>query len=241
MKQWRFFQRPIKTGLVTLTGSEARHIAMVLRLGSGDVVELFDGAGARSQATIQSVGPRRVDLEVQEVDSVLPITQGRVIIAAGLAKGERFDWLIGKCTELGVDHICPIIFERTVKKSQGKNVLARYENLAIAAAKQSGRLFLPTIDPPMPLAERVANLQTVYPDADWLWGDWSDEAVSLAERPWDNRDVVSVIGPEGGLTESEWQFLLESSARPTRVAQTILRVETAAMSFAAILASQRLS
>ena len=241
MKQWRFYQRPINPGLFSLVGSEARHIATVLRLRVGEQIELFDGAGASAAATIERLEPRRVDLQVQEIHSVLPRTSGRIIIVAGVAKGERFDWLIGKCTELGADHICPIIFERTVKKSQGNQVLARYEKLTIAAAKQSGRLFLPIMESPMNLTDGVAKLQSVYPDADWLLGDWGDQADSLAQRQWDHRDVIGVVGPEGGLTDKERFFLIDLSARPTRLAQTILRVETAAISFAAILASQRLA
>jgi len=241
VKPCRFYQRPINRGVVSLAGSEARHIATVLRLGVGDEVELFDGAGTIAQARIERVANRCVEIRVEEARVVSPRTSGRIIIAASLAKGERFDGLIGKCTKLGVDHICPVIFERTVKKSEGKHVLARFEKLAVSAAKQSGRLFLPLIEAPVRLAEMVAKLQAAYPDASWLLGDWSDQAGSLAGREWDRRDVIAFIGPEGGMTESEKNLLMNSSARPVCLAQTVLRVETAAVSFAAILGAQRLA
>lgn len=227
--------------MVSLAGSEARHIATVLRLGVGDEIELFDGAGTIAHARIERVVNRCVDLEVQEVRRVLPRSSGRMIIAASLAKGERFDWLIGKCTELGVDHICPVVFERTVKKSAGKNVLSRYEKLAVSAAKQAGRLYLPIIEPPLRLPDMVEKLQVNYPDAGWLLGDWSNQANSLVGREWDGRDVIAFIGPEGGVTESEKELLVNSRTRPVCLAPTILRVETAAVSFAAILGAQRLA
>ena len=72
----------------------------------------------------------------------------RIIIAVSVPKGERFDWLIEKCTELGVERICPVIFERTVRQPGNPKALDRWMNLAISAGKQCKRLFLPQIDPP---------------------------------------------------------------------------------------------
>lgn len=225
-----------------MTGPEAHHMLHVMRMKEGDWVELFDGEGVLGRAVIRQAGSRKALLEVEEATTQRQRVEGRIIIAASVAKGERFDWLIGKCTELGVDRICPVVFERTVKLAKGGNIVQRYMNLAIAAAKQCERVFLPRIDEPLGLPQSLAKLKEEYPGAEILFGGLSaNTRPILDEKLHGQRDRIAFIGPEGGLTDEEEEILREAGGREVQLTDTILRIETAAVGFAAILASGRLS
>ena len=223
---------------MVLRGAETHHLQTVRRGVAGDKVELFDGKGRLAQARITAAGRGKVTLMVEHVTVVEPAVEGRVIMAVSLAKGRRFDQLIGKCTELGVDRICPVLFERTIKLAQGTNAAQRYEKLTIEASKQCGRLFLPAIDEPIPLGPCAARLKEDYPLAHLLIGSLQPDAEPLVQLPYVG-DVLAFVGPEGGLTRQEEQLLCEHGAKQTRLTDTTLRIETAATAFAAILCACR--
>ena len=239
MELLRFYCNPIVEPLVELSASEARHLALVRRLVVGDDIELFDGLGTVAVGVIRTASRRKVTLDVRET-RVLPRPKWpQIVIAVSVAKGERFDWLIGKCTELGVDRICPVLFERTVKQAKNPRINERWHNLAVAAAKQCRRVFLPRTDQPLPLKKAVETLIKEYPNARFLLGSLSDSAPPLIDRECEPGDIVALVGPEGGLTEQE-EVLLESyGCRAVRLTDTVLRIETAAVVFAAILTARR--
>lgn len=239
MDLFRFYCHPISKPLVQLPASEVHHLASVLRLARGDKVELFDGTGALAVAEITTVSPRSVTLQVQDLQVVPRLFSSQITIAVSIAKGDRLDRLIGKCTELGVDRICPVLFERTVKRPKNPKTIQRWRNLTITAAKQSGRLFLPHIDNPLPLPQALATLKEELPTARFLLGSLSTQSPALIRQPFGSADVVAFVGPEGGLTEQEQIFLQNHGSQLVRLTDTVLRVETAALAFAAILTAQR--
>ncbi len=239
MKRYRFFCRPINMPVVELVGIEARHLSTVLRLNIGGEVELFDGAGALACATITGLHRDRVTLTVDSVQRTPQSGRGQIVIAVSIAKGERFDWLIGKCTELGVDRIMPVLYERTVKQSRNPKTVERWEYLIIAAAKQCRRLFLPRIDPPQPLSEILQTTKNDYPQGHILLGSLNAQTPSLIIQKFDLSDVIAFVGPEGGLTEKEQDLLKNRGAKSVCLTDTTLRIETAAIAFAAILTAQR--
>ncbi len=239
MERARFYCSPIVQPVAELSGAEAHHLAAVLRLGAGDEVELFDGDGTVASAAIEEANSRKVTLRVMDLKTAARRMRGRIALAVSIAKGERFDWLVGRCTELGVDRITPVLFERTVKQPKKANVVERWKNVAISAAKQCGRAFLTEIDKPMKVVGALDVLNRDYPEGRFLLGSFSADAQPLANQRFDGRDVVAFVGPEGGLTEEEEGLLREGGAEFVRLTDTILRVETAAVAFAAILAAQR--
>ena len=235
----RFYLRPIKDGHVEIKGHEAHHMRRVRRVAVGGTVELFDGLGRLAMAKVASVDPHKIMLEIERTDLFQPRKKGRIILAVSLAKGDRFDMLISKCTELGADHICPILFKRTVKLARGKSLMNRYEKLVIAAAKQCGRPLLPLIELPMEFHESLAFLWETYPKSHWLIGSLDDRAPYLINLPRDGQDTVVFMGPEGDMTTEEMQILLDRKARTVRLVDSVLRVETAAIAFVTILAARR--
>ncbi|HEG44093.1 MAG TPA: 16S rRNA (uracil(1498)-N(3))-methyltransferase [Phycisphaerales bacterium] len=235
----RSFCNTIQAGEVMLERSEAHHLVSVMRVAVGERIEIFDGKGGLGQAVITKVTRRDVTLEVEKVETFPMRDSGRVVIATSIAKGQRFDNLITKCTELGADHIAPVVFERTVKLASGASAEEKYGKRAISACKQCGRVFLPEISRPASLADAIAALKKSYPEARLIFGSLSDGAESITELTCDGKDTVAFVGPEGGLTDAEESLLKESGALPVRLTETVLRIETAAIAMAAILCVRR--
>jgi 16S rRNA (uracil1498-N3)-methyltransferase len=230
----RVYCEKIERGVAAVCGDEARHLAKVLRCCVGDAVNLFDGNGITAVGTISKIGKDRVEISVGSIETHTPKDVGRIIICASVAKGERYDWLVGKCTELGVDRICPVLFERTVKQASGHSV-ERYNKLALAAAKQCGRLFLPQVDAPATLKDCLERLSREYPNARMLFGSTTEKVGTIFEQTDGVRDYMVFIGPEGGLTADEEQTLRNHGAVGVGLTETILRIETAAIACASIL------
>jgi 16S rRNA (uracil1498-N3)-methyltransferase len=239
LNRHRFFCSPIIQPFTVLRGREAHHATAVLRQKPGDVVEIFDGAGTIATAAIESVQTRQVTLQIEEIIPHPRPEKPEVILACSLAQGERFDWLISKCTELGVDRICPVRFERTVKLARGEKITERFVNLAIAAVKQCERLFLPRIDLPASLTQTLDTLTQDFADRTILFGSPNPNAQSLLHQVEILQDIIVFIGPEGGLTPDEERLLNKNGGREVRITDTVLRIETAAVACVAILCAMR--
>jgi len=239
MSLHRFYCNPISEPETELAGTEAHHLTSVLRLKAGDKVELFDGAGTVATAVIAEIVKRKVTLRIEDVHRYPPRTTGRIIIAPGIAKGQRFDWLIEKCTELRTDRISPVLFERGVKQASNPKILERWNNLVISAAKQSRRIFLTRIDEPSPLCDVLEMLRREYPRIQFIVGSLTPDASPLTGQLFEQTDVAAFIGPEGGFTEDEAACLKDRGAKFVRLTDTVLRTETAALAFASVLCALR--
>ena len=239
MSLYRFFCNPLTKPAVQLDVVESHHLVSVLRLQKGEKVELFDGEGAQAIAVVTSPNKKKANLRIESIQRIAKPVTNRIIIATSIAKGERFDWLITKCTELGVDRICPVLFERTVKQSKNPKAIQRWQKLTISAAKQSRRTFLPQIDAPLPLTKVLENLKADYPDGKFIAGTPDKAKPSLIDKTFGDSNVIAFIGPEGGITEAEQKLLDSYDAECVRLTDTVLRIETAAISFASILTAQR--
>jgi 16S rRNA (uracil1498-N3)-methyltransferase len=245
----RFYCERLQKPDVELLGGEAHHLYNVYRLKTGDKVELFDGAGTLATAAIEKASSKSVSLKIINIEKIEKPDRPIVSIAVSLPKGERFDWLLEKCTELGVDRIVPVIFERTIKQPKNPKAVQRWQNIAIAAAKQCRRIFLPQIDTPVTLSEVLLDLKKQHNKAEILVGSLEPKSPALVMKRFGTKlvrrsvseggDVIAFIGPEGGITEGEKALLEDCGAKFVRLTDTILRVETAALAFAAILAAGR--
>jgi 16S rRNA (uracil1498-N3)-methyltransferase len=235
----RFYCERLEESDVELAGGEAHHLQNVCRLKVGSKVELFDGAGTLATAVIEKLVGKSVLLKVVNLEKTERPDKPEVVIAVSCPKGERFNWLIEKCTELGIDKIVPVIFERTVKQPRNPKVVARWRNIAIAAAKQCRRIFLPQIDMPVTLSETLSALKEQYDKAEILVGGLELKLPALITQQFDAKDIIAIIGPEGGITEGEKILLENYGAKFVRLTSTVLRIETAALAFAAVLTARR--
>jgi len=218
---------------------ESGHLCRVLRAKKGTPLELFDGRGTLAEGIVGRVDKKRTAVRVQKIVRTPVATTGRTILAVSFAKGQRFDWLVEKCTELGVDHIAAVQFERTVKL--GKNTaIERYRKISIVAAKQSKRLFLPKITGPEKFPATLNLLISQYPQGFLLYGDPQGTSPSDLSVVKDGQDCIIAIGPEGGFSENELALLASSNASGVMINRNILRIETAAAAFCATVAATRL-
>ncbi len=241
MRIARVYSSRVEKGTNELDGEQSKHLLRVLRACEGDQVELFDGRGTLGRGIVKKTEKKTATIEVTNVNTAQPHQNGKVIIAASVAKGSRFDTLIEKLTELGVDHILPVVFERTVKQPANPDILNRYERIALNALKQCKKLFLPRIEAPVDFSAVPVMINKLYPDIEMLFGSTESGAPSILDQTQLNnfRDRLAVIGPEGGFTNSEIYELKNMQVKPVKLTDTILRVETAALALAAVLCTMR--
>lgn len=240
MQASRFYSESITQGRHTLDRIESHHLISVLRGKVGDSVELFDGKGGLAQGVVAAIRKGDAVVETEHIHHTIRPALPKIILAAAIAKGQRFDWMLGKCTELGADHIALVTYERSVRMGKDASC-GRYADMLIAAAKQCRRLFLPIITGPQTLPQTLVEVKQQYPGASLLFGSVADNSKPITHIAPITGDVVVFVGPEGGLTEAEEQLLLDNRATPVRIAAHILRTETAAVAFAAVLESLRLT
>lgn len=230
----RFFCPEINKN-TAITDAQFHHLTKVLRLQSGAAVELFDGKGTLAKALISKIEKHQAVAAVLDTQTFPKPDKRRIVIAPSIAKGERFDLLVAKCTELGADAIIPTLYERTIKQTIQ---LRRLNTLAVEASKQCHRLFLPTIYESRTLGQSLENLID-YPNAKLIFGSLSSGSISIMDFNTGENDCIAFIGPEGGLTDEEEKMLKSFGAQPVSLTDTVLRIETAAITAAAVLACRR--
>ncbi|KAI9402588.1 hypothetical protein POPTR_001G290100v4 [Populus trichocarpa] len=147
----RFFSEELpasKGGVVRVQGDEFRHMTKVLRLGTNDRVELFNGKGGLIEGCIERIDRTGLDFVALEDPKLVPplSTKWHVYAAFGTLKGDRADWLLEKCTELGAHSVTPLLTERSPSISE--NRVDRFRRVILAATKQSQRLHEMILNPP---------------------------------------------------------------------------------------------
>lgn len=230
----RFFaEGPLPAdGVLPLPEGELHHLRDVLRLRSGDEIEVV-ADGVVWRVILSDVGGEVRGARISQVTGAGLLQN--VTLAAALAKGEKIDVVVRQATEIGVRRIVPFGAERSIVRLPADKALARTERwrrIAVAAAKQAHRIDVPEITRPVALSElpRVLGDTTIlvaFEGASRVPGAVGI-AEALAERGVGPADAVCVIvGPEGGLTDAEVALLVESGAVCVSLGDTILRTETA--------------
>jgi 16S rRNA (uracil1498-N3)-methyltransferase len=220
-----------------LTGDEARHAVHVARTRVGDRFEVADGLGTRADATVVSADKTSVwcDIDNVRVDTVPVVT---FTLVQALAKGDRDELAIQTATELGVDRVIPWQADRSVSRWSGDKVakgVARWTAIVREASKQSMRSRTPTVSQPVSTASVCVSVADVAwivldPRATVGLGEWYVSASSPAS-------VGIIVGPEGGISDTEIERLMANGATPVRLDGPVLRASTAGpAAMAAILA-----
>ncbi|MFV0372674.1 16S rRNA (uracil(1498)-N(3))-methyltransferase [Microbacterium sp.] len=221
-------------GLLTLTGAEAHHAATVRRVRVGETVTVGDGAGVWTTGTVESTGPRAVGIRViahEEVPRAVP----RLVLVQALAKGGRDESAVQAATELGVDEVVPWQAARSVSRwdaAKAVKGVARWSGIVREAAKQAHRTWIPAVGAPVTtgaLAARAgARMLVLDPTADAALTSVELDAA-------DSRDLVLVVGPEGGIAPEELDALGAAGATAVRLGDTVLRSSTAGPAALAVL------
>ncbi|MGF1632466.1 MAG: RsmE family RNA methyltransferase [Phycisphaerae bacterium] len=228
----RLFVPSLAVGRVELPPGQAHHARAVLRLASGAVVELFDAAGRHAAGTLEFTADSAF-VAVAEVLEARPAEP--LVVVAAIPKGERADLLAAKLAEVGATAWWPLLADRSVVKPGGANKLERWRRLAVEAAKQCGRGDVMHIPEPLSLPDalaRAANEQHV------MYVCTTERPAAPLRAP--PGPVAVFIGPEGGWTERELAACEQAGATPCRLLEPVLRVETAAVVAAALVAAGRI-
>jgi 16S rRNA (uracil1498-N3)-methyltransferase len=211
-------------GKVSIVGDEARHV-MVFRLKPGDQVELFDGQGNIGLGTIEKVEKTSILVHIGKVQKVRKSPNLRVL-ATAVPKLKRFDLLVQKATELGVDKIIPIITKRAVVKPR-ETKIERIKKIAAEAAKQSGRADVPEIT-------SAITVNKLMQDSDGfdlkIIAMPNGKKIKEVLRGATPKKIICLIGPEGGFTDEELGMAVDKGFIPVNLGERILRVETAGIS-----------
>lgn len=219
---------------IVITGAEAHHAAAVRRVRVGEEVTVGDGRGLWLEAVVTDVAPKRVTAAVTARTSH-PAAAPRLVLVQALAKGDRDELAIQAATELGVDEIVPWQAARSVSRwdqAKAAKGVARWQTIVRGAAKQAHRAWVPVVSAPVStaqLAARAASRMLVLePTA-------SVPLSGVALAPDDARDLVLVVGPEGGIAPEELVALTDAGATDARLGATVLRTSTAGPAALAVL------
>ncbi len=231
------FLTPTCTGaqvgdVVTLTGAEAKHAAVVRRVRVGETVTVGDGEGVWLAGVAEDVSATEVRVmitERREQDQ----PEVRLLLAQALAKGDRDELAVQAACELGVDAIVPWQAARSISRWEGAKAAKgreRWATIVREAAKQAHRPWVPPVEDVQSTAALVARAATER----ILVLDPSADARLSAVRP-DDRNILLVVGPEGGIAPDELHKLEQAGAERVRLGDTVLRTSTAGPAAIALL------
>ncbi len=253
-----------------LSGSEAHHARNVLRLQPGNKAVLFNGRGREITAEIVSVGGRELELRKLH-EAATPPLRCRITLGQAIPKGKNMDLIVQKAVEIGAAEIAPIISDRTIVRladEEAAQKQAKWQTVAIEAAKQCGQNWLPDVQTPRTLAEfftpgaagvspasgrgsqptRLPLQAERLPFDLQLIGSLQSDALHLkqilsgylADHGGRPASVLMLIGPEGDFTPAELNLARTHGCRPITLGPIILRVETAAIYCLSVLSYELL-
>jgi 16S rRNA (uracil1498-N3)-methyltransferase len=219
---------------VTLEGTAANHVTRVLRLRIGDELTLFDGRGGEFAARIEEFRKDCVKVSVGEQRSTERESPLSLILAQGVSRGERMDWVVQKATELGVSRIIPVFTERSVVRLDAKQAdrkVQHWRAIAIAACEQSGRNRIPDVTSPVNFFDLIRGGEPG--STRLLLSPTANLRLNELREP--GTGITVLIGPEGGLADSEHEAAISAGFRAVRLGPRVLRTETAAIAALTII------
>jgi len=242
MSRHRFYAplQDISQSTIALSPDESHHLFRVLRLRHGDEVSVFDGLGSDYLCRVSHDDGGRAILEVIRRLTDLSESPVSLTLAQALVKGEKFDFIVQKATELGVRRIVPVVTDYCdvrIADERADRRLGRWRRVALEALKQSGGRVLVDIEAPQALTEFLQR------DTNWPDGPITREmplVLVFTEKGGEPIDpvladcrksapVTAVIGPEGGWSNTEITAMIEFGCRAITLGPRTLRTETASI------------
>ena len=224
-----FYSPPDKfsQGQILIDGEEYVHLVHVMRKKSGDVIRVADGEGTVCEGVLENLKNREAVVRVTSTYPNHNEPKVSLTVAAAILKNpSRFDFLIEKCSELGVKEFVPLRTEHSIP-SQAK--VDRWQKLALAAMKQCGRGFLPRVGELMTLEQLLVPRKKFV--GMYVAHEQTDEP--LPNMPaGSTASVLVLVGPEGGFSDREIEVCVEAGIKPVSLGVRRLRAETAAIAAA---------
>ena len=237
---------------IVISGENARHLALVLRIEAGEPLEVLDGEGHKYTCTVKKSHKKEVIAEIINKEPYSVESPVAVTLCQGIARGEKMDLIIKKSTELGVNKIIPVITDRSQVKNTNK--LERWRKIATSAAEQSGRERVPEILEPVtldvllninnPPSSLSAGQTGPYANGGILklilsesYKEQNMKEILKAEK--DIKQILLLIGPEGGFSKEEITGAVENGFMEVSLGPRILRTETAPIAVISIIQYER--
>jgi len=234
---------------VTLAADEARHLREVLRLKAGDEVYVFNGTGKEFHCRVEESRRDHAQLKIiSEVDPARPESPLGLTLAVALLKGEKFDLVVQKATELGVTRVVPVVTKladiRLRDESDAAKRVARWQRIALEAAKQSGRAVIPEINSPLSFESLLQNALTSSQPAVatserncLMFSERDGQTILQAKEtlPAKPSSLTALVGSEGGWTDEEIASARQAGWTIVTLGGRTLRAETAAIAVTVLL------
>ncbi len=213
---------------IIIKGDEFKHIARSFRKSIGDFISITNGQGLKATAKIEKIERNSLTAIIQEKE-VFKRSIPRISLAHSILKNRRTEIIIEKCTELGVHQFFPFVSERTVKKNYSQHIIERWQRIAISSMKQSDSAFLPHIEEIKDFCEQIEFLHADY-QLIIAWEEERERFLYNALHNLDNeKDICLIVGPEGGFTKDEVDFVKNLGGKVICLGNAIMRAETAAI------------
>lgn len=233
-----YVKSPLSAGAdLELDSEKARYLGRVMRLRVGDTLSVFNGDDGEFHATLTSVTKDSASAHLVSPIETSTESPLKVHLVQGISRGERMDFVVQKATELGVKRITPVLTEYGVVKLNPDRASKRrdhWQGVAESACEQSGRIRPPLIDEVISLnawfGERPKD-----PGTDLVLRPGAIDRLTAIPEP--STKLCLLIGPEGGLSDSEYDDAQVAGFQPVTLGPRILRTETAAVAAIAIVQS----
>jgi 16S rRNA (uracil1498-N3)-methyltransferase len=211
-------------GVCQLNESASHYVSKVLRMSLGRELIVFNGQGGEYLAEISKLDKKSVEISIKTFSSENRESDLSIELAIGISRGERMDWVLQKATELGVTSITPLLTERTEVKVSGDRQdkkMQHWQQIIISSCEQCQRNVLPRINEP----QLINNwLGSVSADKKFVLHHRHDQPLQSLQKP---QSICLLIGPEGGLSDSEIQLAEKNGFQSLRLGPRVLRTETA--------------
>lgn len=214
---------------IVVAEDEGHHIARVLRLKPGDAVRLIDGAGTAHLCEIGDIKGDKVVCRIIKTTRNSGESSVGLTLAVALSESSKFKTVIEKGTEVGVVKFIPLFSEKSKISISSESVLKRkmdrWRRIAMAAAKQSGRSIIPSIEPPIEFSKFISKCDPkssllFHPNIQSSLTDWMTKRSA-------GKDVIAIIGPESGFSQSEIDLAKTVQVSIVSLGDRVLRTETA--------------
>jgi 16S rRNA (uracil1498-N3)-methyltransferase len=222
-----------RKSIITITSfDEIHHLSHVLRLKKGDELCVFNGQGEEAAGRILTVSKKGIDIKIDARKSLESLSGITLTLACAVPKKSKFEWIVEKTTELGVDRIIPLRTQRTEvfwEGEKGKNKQQRLLKVAANAAKQCQRRRVPHIDPQLTFPEA---LKFIAPGDTACIPCLEDPRQPLNHVLRDSpflKHVIFFIGPEGDFSPEELVLARAAGCQPLSLGPFVLKVDTAAV------------
>jgi 16S rRNA (uracil1498-N3)-methyltransferase len=219
----------------SLDGPEARHAVTVSRIGVGETVSIGNGAGLIVTGPVVAASHTELSITVASALEA-PRATPAVFLAQALAKGDRDEMAVQAATELGIDGVIPWTAQRSISRWEGAKVIKgrdRWTAIVREASKQSIRPWIPDVldlvsSKQLAKLAGATRMLVLEPTA----------PVPLSALELDDRDLLLVVGPEGGIAPAELELLVDAGAEPVRLGDAVLRTSTAGPAAIAVLSAK---